>query len=60
MIPTLGQLIINPIADSALQTLSPDSSWYLMIEGMQMIFPWMIDICFFIIIAVAIISVFKS
>lgn len=60
MIPSPGHLIIDPIANIALQTLPPDSEWYSIIESMQVIFPWLINLCFVLIILIAIISVIKS
>ncbi|MBQ2772523.1 MAG: hypothetical protein IJE95_07410 [Methanocorpusculum sp.] len=60
MFPSLGHLIIDPIANIAQQTLPADSEWYLMIESMQNIFPTLIDICVIVLIAAAVISVIKK
>lgn len=60
MVFSPGHLIIDPIANIALQTLSPDSEWYSMIEEMQEIFPWLINICLGLVILVAVISAVKS
>ena len=60
MFPSLGHLIIDPIANIAQQTLPADSEWYLMIESIQNIFPTLIDICVIVLIAAAVISVIKK
>ena len=60
MFPSLGHLIIDPIANIAQQTLPADSEWYLMIESMQNIFPTLIDICVIVLIVAAVISVIKK
>ena len=60
MFPSLGHLIIDPIANIAQQTLPADSEWYSMIESMQNIFPTLIDICVIVLIAAAVISVIKK
>lgn len=60
MIPSLGHLIIDPIANIALQTLSPSSEWYSTIEWMQEIFPLLINFCLILVILIAIISAVKS
>ena len=57
--PSLGHLIIDPIADIAQQTLPAGSEWYAMIESVQNIFPTLIDICIILLISVAVINVIK-
>lgn len=59
MLPSIGHLIIDPIANIALQTLSPNSEWYSLIESMQNIFPTLIDICIIVLIIVAVVNVIK-
>ena len=57
---SIGHLIIDPISNIALQTLPAGSEWANMIEGMQLIFPLLIDICIVSIILLAIVNVVRS
>ena len=57
---SIGHLIIDPISNIALQTLPAGSEWASMIEGMQLFFPLLIDICIVGIILLAIVNVVRS
>jgi len=55
---SIGHLIIDPIANIALQTLPEGSEWYSTMEMMQYVFPAIIDIIIIILIVCAIVGIF--
>ena len=57
---SIGHLIIDPISTIALQTLPEGSEWASMIEGVQFVFPLLIDVCIIAIIIVGIVGIIKG